>query len=166
MISPELLRRYPFFAGLTMSQISTLAQAALEERYETNHFLFHEGDRLTHFYLLLEGAVGIALEVPARDVTHSISDQLAGTMKSDVIVVSTVGPGELFGWSAVLPPHEATSAGKVLANSRVVAFDGAELLQAFVDDPQFGYQMTQKLAGLVRQRLYDMRIESLAHTIA
>ncbi len=63
MISPEIIRRYPFFAGLTFEQIEFLAQTAEETTVEANSYFFHDGEALDSFYLVLEGAVSIVEEI-------------------------------------------------------------------------------------------------------
>ena len=75
MISPELIRRYPFFAGLSGEQIRLIADLADEEIVETGHYFFHEGEALDGFYLALEGAIALVIELPDRQVSHRISDQ-------------------------------------------------------------------------------------------
>jgi len=162
MVSPELIRRYPIFSGLSFDEISTLAKLASEEQVEEGHYFFHEGDELTHFYIVMDGAVAIVFEVPERDVEHKISEQLTGTLKTRDVIISTVGPGELFAWSALVPPHQATAGAKALAPCRVLAFDSRELLKIFEDNCHFGYVMMRKAAQIIRGRLRDTRIQSLA----
>lgn len=165
MISPELIRRYPFFASLSHEQIVTLAKVADEVTVETDHYFFHEGDNLDNFYLVLEGVVAIVVEVPDRDVEQKVSEQLTGELQTKEVVTSAVGPGEVFGWSALVSPHQATTSGKATTPCRVVTFDCQQLLEIFEEDCQFGYVMTQKIAQIVRERLRDVRIESLAHHV-
>ena len=165
MISPQLIRRYPFFAGLSHEQIVILANAASELNVEANHYFFHEGDILNNFYLVVEGAVAIVIEVPDQNVKHKVSDQLTGTLQTSDVVISAVGPGEVFGWSAFVPPHHATTSGKATTPCRVVVFDRHELVKVFNEDCEFGYVMMQKVAQITRDRLHDIRIESLAHII-
>ncbi len=162
MISPEILRRYPFFARLAPEQINVLAKMAKEETVETEHIFFREEEDLDHFYLVLEGAVAIVFELPERDVEHKISDQFARKLQTRDVVISTVGPGEVFGWSGLVPPHKATAGSKAVTPCRVVAFDCKALLKAFDEDCSFGYIMTQKAAQVIGERLRDLRIESLA----
>jgi CRP-like cAMP-binding protein len=162
MVSPELIRRYPFFSGLTMDEINTLAKVASDQTVEVGHYFFREGDELTHFYIVMEGAVAIVFEVPDRDVEHKISEQLARKLKTKEVVISTVGPGEVFAWSALVSPHKATAGAKALTPCRVIAFDSRELMKSFEEDCRFGYLMMMKTAQIIRQRLYDTRIQSLA----
>ncbi|GAB4535055.1 MAG: hypothetical protein Kow0063_18850 [Anaerolineae bacterium] len=163
MVSPELIRRYAFFAGLDYAHLVQLAGVAQEQSVEEGHYFFHEGDELGSFYLVLEGAVAIVLQVPDQDVKQEISGQLTGAVKTKDITVSTVGTGDVFGWSGLIPPHTATAGAKAVTACRVVVFDCQELRQAFEKDCQFGLVMTRKGAQVIRDRLRDMRIESLAH---
>jgi CRP-like cAMP-binding protein len=162
MISPETLRRFSVFAGLSAKQLNLLAKSAEEKEVPEEHWFFHEEEELHTFYLLLEGHVKIVLELPARDVSHRVAEQLTRQMETDAVVVSDISVGDLFGWSALLPPHEATAGGKTTAPSRVVAFDGEQLRRVFEENPEFAYVMMQKVADVMRGRLKDMRLESLA----
>ncbi|KAA3656571.1 MAG: cyclic nucleotide-binding domain-containing protein [Chloroflexi bacterium] len=165
MISPELLRRYPFFAGLTHDQLVTLAKAAEEISVETGHVFFNEGDKLNHFYLLTKGSVSMGIPVPDRDKKQTVSDQLLGEIKTKDVSVSTVGTGDVFAWSALIPPHTATAGGTALTSCQVVKFDAEKLRTLFEEQSDFGYLMILKAGQIVRDRLRDLRIESLAATI-
>lgn len=162
MVSPELIRRYPFFSGLDMEQITYLAKLADEEILDEGHYLFREDEETNQFYLLIEGAVGIIFELPERQVEQKLSDQFARKLKTKDIVISTISPGEVFGWSGLVPPHTATAGAKTLTQCRVITFETKELMKIFEEDCRFGYIMTQKAAQVMRDRLHDLRIESLA----
>jgi CRP-like cAMP-binding protein len=163
MVSPELIRRYPFFAGLDYEHIVALAKVADKENMEAEQWFFHEGDDLTSVYLVLEGAVGIIFEVPDQNVKQEIADQLAGKPKTKDVTVSTVGSGDVFGWSGLIPPYTATASAKAITPCKVLSFDAKELLRTFEEDCRFGYIMAQKAAQVTRERLRDMRIESMVH---
>lgn len=165
MISPELLRRYPFFSGLSHDQIVVLAQLARESTVDTGHYFFHEGDELDSLYLVVEGVVATVIEVPDQQIEQQVSDQLTRGLKTSDVVITAIGPGEVFGWSSLVPPHQATTGSKTTTPCRVVSFKSQDLLKLFDDDCRFGYLMMQKMAHLVRERLRDMRIESIAHLV-
>lgn len=165
MVSPELIRRYPFFAGLSRDQIKVLAEAAEEETVEAGHYFFHEGETLPCFCIALEGAIAVVIELPARGVEHKLSDQFSRQLQTEDVVVSTVGPGETFGWSALVPPHKATAGVKATTAARVIHFHADKLLRAFEEDCEFGYLMMQKVAQVVRDRLRDTRIQSLSYFV-
>lgn len=163
MVSPELLRRYPFFAGLTYENIVTLANLAEELAFDSGHHFFHAGEEICCLYLTLEGGIGIVIELPDHAVEQPLSGQLTGEIKTRDVVVSTVGPGEVFGWSALVPPHTATACAKALTPCRVISFNCADLFKVFADDCRFGYLIMQKATQIIRGRLHDMHIQSLAY---
>ena len=165
MISPELVRRYPFFAGLSDDQIVTLANVGQEIKAAAGEYLFHEGDVLNGFYLVSEGEVAIMLEVPDQEVQQSVAGQLTGELQTKGVVMSTIGPGEVLAWSALVPPRESTASAQATKPTQLLLFDCQKLLKVFEEDCRFGYIMMQKMAQVVRQRLQDMRIESLAHMV-
>ena len=150
MVSPELIRRYRFFAGLDMEQINTLAKLAEEETVEEEHYFFREGEALHAFYIVQEGTVAIVVELPKHERE---------------IVTSTMGTGEVFGWSSIVPPYTSTAGAKSLTPCKVIRFDCSELWKIFENDCRFGYLMTQKAAKIIRERLRDMRIESLGSSL-
>jgi len=162
MISVEIIRRYPFFAGLTYEQIVTLAEDATEKSVEEGHVFFKENNVLKSFYLVLEGTVGIVIEIPDHDVKQTVSDQLTGEIKTKDILLSTVSSGNIFGFPALIPPHGANACAKAIAPCQVVEFNCTELLKEFDKDCEFGYVMTQRVAQLAVERLHDLRIETLA----
>lgn len=165
MISPELIRRYPVFAGLTHENIVALANTGEELVVDTGYHFFNEGDELDKLYIVVEGAVAITMEIPAQEMEHSVSSQVTGDLTTEEAVVSAVGPGEVFAWSALVPPNEAMAGAKALAPSRVVAFDCAALTEAFKQDCRFGFLMMQRIAMVIRERMRNLRIESLSRVV-
>ena len=148
MITPELISRYPFFSDLELNDITALANAADGLTAETGDFIFREGNFLRNFYIVVEGAVGIVLEGTGKD-------------KKSETVISAVGPGHVFAWSALVPPYKATASAKALTPCWLIAFDCKKLFNAFQEDCKFGYRMMQKIVQISRDRLLDARIESL-----
>jgi len=162
MVSPELIRRYPFFACLTHEQLIAIAKVATDQSFPAGHRFFQEGDPLKEFYLLIEGAVGIVIPVTNSDISQDVSVQLTGGLETKDITVSTVGTGDIFGWSALIPPTNATAGAVAVTRCRTLAFDCKALRASFKEDASFALLMTQKAAQVIRERLRDMRIESLS----
>lgn len=162
MISVELIRRFPFFAELNFSQLETLAKSADEMVVDSEHYFFHEGEELNRFYVVKEGDIAIVVGIPNPNVEHRFVDQLNHTLSTENITVSTLVRGDMFGWSALVPPHKTTAGAKALTPCQVLAFDCAEIRPHFNGDCQFAYMMTMKAAQTIRERLQSIRTESLA----
>ena len=148
MITPELISRYPFFSDLELDDLTSLAKSAEGNTIQTGEYLFHEGEDLKYFYIVVEGAVGIVHERSKDD-------------KKTETVISAVGPGRVFAWSALVPPFKATASAKALTPCWLIAFDCKKLFHAFQNDCEFGFRMMQKIVQISRDRLLDARIESL-----
>jgi CRP-like cAMP-binding protein len=162
MISTQLIRRFPFFAGFSHDQFNTLAKAAKNLSVESGHRFFQEGETLRHFYLVLDGSIAITINVPDRDVPQPLTNQITGNLINKELTVSNVGVGDVFGWSALIPPNTSTANARAVTASRVIKFDGEALRPHIGDDCAFGYLLALKAAQIVRQRLRDLRIESLS----
>lgn len=155
MISTELIRRYPFFAGLNLYQNGVLAMAAEEYSVDAGHRFFNPDEELTKFYFLLEGKVDINV-LPVGE------NMYASNPSKDGVPVISVGVGEMFGWSALIPPHKSTATVKSSTPCRVIEFDCEKLWPFFEEDSRFAYLMSMKAAQTIRERLRNMHIESLA----
>ena len=77
MISPELLRRYPFFIRLTDRCLTALAMLADETFYQAGVAIFEAGQPANIFYFLIEGGVDL-LEKPfsPRSLSKRVRDIL------------------------------------------------------------------------------------------
>lgn len=162
MVSPEILRRYQFFAGLSDAQIGTLAPLADEIAVKADQYLFREGDDLNTLYVVEEGKIAITLNLP--EITSRSIIPAVGARTREA-TASLVGPGDVFAWSSLVPPFKATSNGKAATRCKVVALDSRAIRQLFEQDPRFGYQMLLKVAQVARDRLQDLHYESLAQSV-
>jgi len=154
VISNEMISRYPFFADFNYDQISLLASIAEGVMINTGEYIFHEGDNLCCFFIVIEGAVGVVYEVPQKE----------GQVPKEDVLFSAIGPGGAFAWSALIPPHKATASTKALSPCWLISFDCSKLIENFETDFEFGYRMLMKVAQISRDRLRDTRIESLVFT--
>lgn len=162
MISPELLRRFEFAAGLSHEQIVSLAKISSEDEVETDTYFFHDGEQVNKFYIVMEGAVAVLFEVPDREEGSAVSEQLTGSLATREVIISTIGTGSPFGWAGIIPPNEAFASAKAIAPSKVIAIDCIELRKMFEADPAFAYLMTARAAQVMREQLRDLSIETLA----
>ena len=162
MLTAKMIRWSPFFVGLSDEQIAYITRAATEIEVGTDHIFFNAGEEIDTFYLVQEGKVDITIDIPDRNQVHLYVDQLTRNMSMEPITVTTIGIGEIFGWSALIPPHESTANAIADTHCRVIAVDCVNLRSVFEQDCEFHNLMLIKAAQTVRSRLRDMRIESLA----
>ena len=148
MVSPEVIRRYPYFSGMSMERINILANIAEEIEYEKEQYFHHEGEEIDKVYILVEGEVSLITSFPQQDKE---------------VVINTLGAGDVFGWTSLLPPHTAGAGAKTVTNCNLVEFSVKDLRTKFEEDFQFGYLMMIKIAQIIRERLDSIVIETLAY---
>jgi CRP/FNR family transcriptional regulator, cyclic AMP receptor protein len=140
-----LVEEHPFFQGLDAQLTRDAARLAREVRFDTGEWLFRDGDPAQWFYLVYQGKV--ALEV--------------ATAEKPRLTIQTIGPGEVLGWSWLVPPHLWRFDARALKLTRVLAIDGAEFRQALAAHPEQGYQFLVRLLPIIAERLENTRIQLL-----
>ena len=142
MISPEVLRRFPFFAGVDPECFKELAMIGQEVELGRGGWLFHEGDDADAFYLILSGTV--ELKIPLSEGKFADLEQLV--------------EGEVTGWSALVEPYVYTLSAMSSAETRLVKFDGLKLRDLLARNPEVGYHLMCHLARDISKRLTRLRI--------
>ncbi|MCC6614061.1 MAG: cyclic nucleotide-binding domain-containing protein [Anaerolineae bacterium] len=148
MISPELLRRFPIFAGLPPQAFADLAQMADEDMLTADTLLFQEGEEADELYLLLEGSVDLLMNLDEKGDKQ--------------IEIETLVAGEIAGWSALIAPHvyKASAAASTLV--RVAVLDAVRLRAYIVAHPEHGLRIMEHLAQTIGDRLNHMRIRLIS----
>jgi CRP-like cAMP-binding protein len=147
MISPELLRRFPFFAGFSANELKQFAMAGREHSLAAGERLFAEGEPANECYFLIEGEIEILI-CSDPDCRESVP-------------LSTLPAGELVGWSALVEPHIYTASACAARSSRVIAFHRAEL-EVLAADAQLHCRLVAKVAQTIGRRLKDARVQLLS----
>jgi CRP-like cAMP-binding protein len=131
----DLLRRYPLFNVLTARQLDVLVSAGQEQHFNSGETIFQEGARGIWAYLVLEGRVRVLRRsVEGRDISLGV-----------------LGPGELFGEYALLPPHCNTATCRAADPTRLLRLALLPLRPLFAALPGVGPSLKDwlRLHGLV-----------------
>ncbi|MBI5828854.1 MAG: cyclic nucleotide-binding domain-containing protein [Chloroflexi bacterium] len=152
MISPEILRRYPFFSFLTDAQRKALAMIAEEAACEGGAVIFEEGDPASDLYLLLDGSVDLYF-TPRVTSGHPAPGE---------ILVGEINPGEPFGISALIEPHIFSAAARTAKPGRILKVNGPALCALCEVDCALGYALMRQLAKAALERLHFTRIQLAA----
>ena len=146
MISPELLRRYTFFAGFSNDELRDLAMAAREQSLPAGATLFTEGTPADILYFLIDGEMETLLDTEGVDMP-----------------LSTLPAGEPLGWSALIEPHLYTASARATRECRVIGFARSDLARR-LDDPHFSSVIMRRLAEVISRRLQDAQVQLLSVT--
>src|SRR6188472_117760 len=103
-----------FLRGMASSERRRLAALAVPLVADPGEVVLHEGRETAHLGIVTSGRLALRLMVPER-----------GPM-----TVLTVEPGDLFGWSAVVPPYDSTSTVVAIEPTTAVVFPAAALREA------------------------------------
>ena len=112
---------------------AVVLQGAENKALGAGEILFGEGQPANRLYLIHEGQV--ALE------THVAS-------KGDVLV-ATVSPGQLLGWSWLVAPFVWHFQGRALEPVKATVLDGGHLLVASEQNHYLGYELMRRIAKVI-----------------
>jgi len=137
----DLLVAHPFLAGLTDWQLQRLATCAQRSFFHAGNRVFREGDPADRFWLIQEGHVRLDTHLPGR---------------GDV-VVDTLGPGVVLGWSWLFPPYRWHFGAVAVETTLTVELDGPGIRQTCEQNPDLGYELARRFMQVVVQRLQSTR---------
>lgn len=146
MVSPELLRRYPYFAKVSEETLKQIAMLAEERSYPAGMQLFSQGDPADYLNIIMEGEVQIQYELGSGEKR----------------TVDTLVAGDILVWSALIEPYRTTAIGRTSKPTKVIAIKAKPLRELCDRDPMVGYQLTKEIAKLLAHRLESARVQLAA----
>jgi CRP-like cAMP-binding protein len=114
-----------------------LAQIASALAFTTGEVVLRDAAPTPFLGLVETGRIGLRLAVPER-----------GNQ-----TVVTIEPGELIGWSALVPPYRATAEAVALEPTTVEAFDAERLRALLTADPELAAELVPVVLSCVSDRL-------------
>ena len=141
----EFLATAPLLRGLSDAQRDRVAAMAHERTFTPGQRLFHEGRPAVGCWLVRSGHVAIDTAVPGRGS----------------VVLQTIGPGDLVGWSWLLPPYRWHFGAVAVDTVAAVELDTDALRGAAEEDPALGYRFALVLVQTLAHRLQGTRARML-----
>ena len=108
--------------------------------------IFREGERGRFLYVGGEGRAALEMTVKRPD---------GGLTRP--APVATIGPGETFGWSAIVEPHILTLSAKAVGPCSLILLDGNELREALNQYRDVGFLVLEGVTLLLADRLSQTR---------
>src|SRR5262245_13053420 len=106
-VSPEVLRKFAFFASFSVDQLEEIANTAPQFSVKANRIVFREGEHSETMYLILKGAVKVERE-----------DQ-----QNETISVGGFTENQVFGELAMLGKEPRQATVTTLVDSEFLAID-------------------------------------------
>ena len=142
----DILSQNPWFQGLEPGHFEKLLAIAGLEEWPEDQTIFAEGGQDAKLYLILEGRVAIEKHIPGRGR----------------VTLLTLGPSDLFGWSALVPViGTRTASARAVTPTQAVTFDSPALQQACDEDHHLGYLVYRRLTNIIAGRLSATRLQLL-----
>lgn len=143
MISPETLRRYPFFGIFTDPQLKQLAMITNQLSVEEGIILFNQNEKADALYFLLDGNI---------DLFQTVQEEARPEKKKEYLV-GEINPGELFGVSTVIEPNVFSAGAKASLSSKILVINGIELRSLMDADALLAKNVLHQTAKQLLQRL-------------
>ncbi len=152
-----LISGFSIFSGASQDHLSAIAKHVEVLKFHSGETIFHEGTKGSKFYGVLEGEVELVLVAKDNVLKTDVQYEEYARSRTETvernIVVDSIGPGEIFGWSAFTPEGRYTSKAVCVGPTRVFALSAANLRAFFSDHPQMGYPFMERLVDIISKRL-------------
>jgi len=104
-----------------------------------------EGEVTQSLTIVVRGRVALRLRVPERGA----------------VTILTLDPGDLVGWSAVVPPYRATTSATTLEPTELAVFDALELRELLAKDAELAAAFLPPVLETVAARVAATRDQLL-----
>lgn len=135
----EVFNRLAIFHGMTPDQINTLRPFFVPCSYSSETVIFEQGNLTDFIYLVLDGEISIFYEPE----------------DGPEMLVATVGPGGVVGWSAAIGRPTYTSSAVCIKNCEILRIRGDDLYELCVKYPETGRVVVERLAAVIAERLQN-----------
>lgn len=134
-----------FGAGLSPEAVARLAGIAELREVEPGTELTREGQVTEGFAIVLSGRVALRTLVPERGM----------------VTILTVEPGDVLGWSAIVPPHRATATSVAIEPVTLLDLNGERLRTLLRSDHALAASLYPRVLQAVARRLAATRLQLL-----
>jgi CRP/FNR family cyclic AMP-dependent transcriptional regulator len=141
----DLVAHHPLLAGLPGDAVPLVAGCAQNVAVNPGRLLLAEGEPANSLYLLRRGRVTIEVHAPGREP----------------MVIETLGPGDLVGWSSLFPPYLWHFDVRATSPVGAISVDAVCLRSKAEAEPDFGYALMKRLAAIMLDRLQATRMRLL-----
>lgn len=141
----QLLSEHRFFQGVNEDFRMLVTGCAKNVVFEPGQYLFHESDTVSEIFFVRHGHVALQITAPGR-----------GSMTFE-----TVGPGEVIGFSWLVPPYRWTFDARAVELTRAICVNAKCLRDKCEADHSLGYEMMKRFTPVLEERLHAARIQLL-----
>lgn len=127
---------HPFLEGMAEAHLGTIARLAEPVQFHEHELILSTEQLSKHFYLVQSGSVLIELQ-----------------RLHFAVRIQTLGPGDAFGWSALLEQHDSLFDVRARERCTVLRLNGPLLRSALRSDPLLAADLFRRALNLVAGRV-------------
>src|SRR5712691_9314521 len=136
---------HPFLAGMGRTHLSLLTDCAMAAHFKKGQTILREGEIANRFYLIESGKVMLE----------------SGEGFGEPVVIETIGPGDLLGWSWMFPPYVWHFTARAIEPTTALFFYGTILREYCEKDHSVGYELFKRMSMVMTKRLQAARKQML-----
>ena len=140
---------HPFLKGFPVKYHKTLFDNAVLIEIPEGDFIFKDGQRAEHFFLIIKGKVSLL----AKEQDVRIDPE------ANMGVLQTLKSGDVVGWSWIIPPYRWRFDAKAAENTKLLALNGIKIREKMSKDHSFAYEIYKRLMPVVNERLIATRLK-------
>ena len=152
MISPELLRRFPFFNFMDDKQLKAVAMIAEEKTYADQKDIVENNSPAAKLFFLIEGTASYYYVVTSEHDPYYKQEYF----------ISDFNPGEIFGISALIEPYVYTALVRSEKTCRLIEIDASALRALCEVDTNLNCGLMRAVAKAAMERLQHTRVQLIA----
>lgn len=152
MISPELLRRFPFFNFMDDKQLKAVAMITGEKTYTDGQDVVANNTPASKLFFLIEGTASYYYIVTSEHDPYYKHEYF----------ISDFNPGEIFGISALIEPYVFTALVRAEKTCRLIEIDATALRALCEVDLQLSCGLMRAVAKAAMERLQQTRVQLIA----
>jgi CRP/FNR family transcriptional regulator, cyclic AMP receptor protein len=143
-VSAADLQRFSLFAGLSDADLGGLAATARRGRFADRAVLATRGERSTDVWWVVSGRIALSMEHEGRSV-----------------LVMTLGPGDMLGWSTLRDDPAALTTARCVGTTELISIPAERLRGALVDCSPMAHTLVRRLLGIAAADLEATRVQLL-----
>jgi len=139
------LTEHRFFAGMESGHLEVLTGCGRNVVIPAHAPVMREGGPADTFWALRSGRIAVGVMVPGRGMQ----------------TIETLHAGDVLGWAWMFSPYRWHFDADSLDEIHAVTFDAVCLRAKCAADPALGFDLSQRCAGVLAQRLHATRMRLL-----
>jgi CRP-like cAMP-binding protein len=139
----DLLLNHPALEGMDPKMISEMSNHATIRKFNAGDYIFRQGEKASHVYLLESGKVELELF----------------SAPGGPLVVQSVEAGQVLGWSWLIAPYDWCFDARVVEATEAIELDATYLRELIDKDHHVGYEIMKRFVKVIAERLYAERLQ-------